>query len=316
MDYKDFLKRKERHTSITGFQIDDSFLNPILFDFQKYLIRLALSHGRYAIFSECGTGKTLMQSEWAKWVHKETSGMILIFCPLTVSAQTIEEAKEKLGIEISRYDEVSPIQIVNYDQVENIRPDLFEGVVLDESSILKNVDGATKKKLIDGFRNHKYKLCCTATPSPNDDMEMCNHAEFLNQGRREEILAMYFTHDGGETAKWRLKGHAVKMFWSFVKSWSSFVSNPSDIGFDGSRFILPKLNLIERVISVPVKDGMLFNNVNVNATNFNQELRDTMESRLNEVLEIVNNSSDNFIIWVKQNVEADYLLQIVAAYSG
>lgn len=241
-------------------------------------------------------------------MYHETGERVLIFCPLAVSAQTIEEAKDKLQIDIARYDGVSPIQIVNYDQVENIDPSLFGGVVLDESSILKSVDGATKQKLIDGFRNHRFKLCCTATPSPNDDMEMCNHAEFLNQGRREEILAMYFTHDGGETAKWRLKGHAQKMFWNFVKSWSAFVSNPSDIGFDGSRFVLPKLNLIERVINVPVKHGMLFNNVNVNATNFNQELRDTMEARMDEVIEMVNNSKESFIIWIKQNVEGDYLL--------
>lgn len=307
ISYSEFISCKQRKSSVTGFKIPDTRLHKTLFDFQKYLVSIALEHGRYAIFSECGTGKTLMQVEWAKWVYHETGEKVLIFCPLAVSAQTIEEASEKLQVSVSRYDEVSPIQIVNYDQIDNIKPELFGGVVLDESSILKNFDGATKKKLIDGFRNHDYKLCCTATPSPNDDMEMCNHAEFLNQGRREEILAMYFTHDGGETAKWRLKGHAVRTFWNFIKSFSSFVSNPSDIGFDGSKFVLPKLNLIEKVIPVTVKEGMLFNNVNVNATEFNQELRDTMEARLNEVISIVSNSNENFIIWVKQNVEADYL---------
>lgn len=313
MDYKTFIEAKLKHSHSSGFQINESFLHSTLFDFQKYLVRTALSHGKYAIFSECGTGKTLMQVEWAKWIHSHSGENVIIFCPLAVSAQTIEEAKDKLNVDVSRYDEQSPIQIVNYDQVENINPDLFGGVVLDESSILKNVDGATKKKLIEGFRNHKYKLCCTATPSPNDDMEMCNHAEFLNQGRRDEILATYFTHDGGETAKWRLKGHAVKKFWNYVKSWSSFVSNPADIGFDGSKFILPKLNLIEKVINVPAKSGMLFNNININATNFNQELRDTMQSRLDEVINIVNTSEDNFIIWIKQNVEAEYLLSRIDA---
>lgn len=308
MKYSDFIAAKQKLAATTGFELPESRLHKTLFDFQRYLVRRALSYGRYAIFSECGTGKTIMQAEWAKWVYHETGERVLIFCPLAVSAQTIEEAKDKLQIDIARYDGVSPIQIVNYDQVENIDPSLFGGVVLDESSILKSVDGATKQKLIDGFRNHRFKLCCTATPSPNDDMEMCNHAEFLNQGRREEILAMYFTHDGGETAKWRLKGHAQKMFWNFVKSWSAFVSNPEDIGFDGSRFVLPKLNLVERVINVPVKHGMLFNNVNVNATNFNQELRDTMEARMDEVIEMVNNSKESFIIWIKQNVEGDYLL--------
>lgn len=312
MKYDEFIERKRRKSVASGFDISDSRLNKTLFDFQKYLVKNALSHGKYAIFSECGTGKTLMQVEWAKWVYHETGQPVLIFCPLAVAAQTIEEAQEKLNITVTRYDGVSPIQITNYDQIENINPDLFAGVVLDESSLLKNADGATKKKLIEGFRNHQYKLCCTATPSPNDDMEMCNHAEFLNQGRREEILAMYFTHDGGETAKWRLKGHAAKMFWNFVRSWSAFVSNPSDIGFDGSKFVLPKLNLIERIINVPVKQGQLFNAMNINATDFNQELRDTLESRMDEVINIVNSSCEHFIIWVKQNVEADYLMSRIA----
>ncbi len=308
MTYQDFIDRKRQVTISSGFEISEDYLNPTLFDFQKYLVRKALAYGKYAIFSECGTGKTLMQAEWAKWVHHETGNRVLIFCPLAVAMQTIEDARAKLNIDIARYDRESPIQIVNYDQIDNVDPGLFGGVVLDESSMLKNADGATKKKMIDGFKNHPYKLCCTATPSPNDDMEMCNHAEFLNQGRREEILAMYFTHDGGETAKWRLKGHAVKMFWNFVRSWSSFVSNPSDIGFDGSRFVLPKLNIIERVINIPIKGGQLFNAVNVSATDFNKELRETTELRLSEVLNIINNSSDQFIIWVKQNQEADYLM--------
>jgi superfamily II DNA/RNA helicase len=119
---------------------------------------------------------------------------------------------------------------------------------------------------------------------------------------------MYFTHDGGDVSQWRLKGHAIKKFWNYVKSWSCFVSNPSDLGFDGTKFILPKLNLIERKIDVPVKQGMLFNHLSVSATNFNQELRETLKERMKEVIRIVNNSEDNFIIWVKQNVEADYLM--------
>src|SRR5690606_36067882 len=175
------------------------------------------------------------------------------------------------------------------------------GVVLDESSILKNFNGATKKRLLDTFLRTPYKLCCTATPSPNDDMEMTNHAEFLNQGKAFEILAMYFTHDGGDTGQWRLKGHARKRFWDWVKTWSVFMSNPSDLGFDGSKYVLPKLNLLEHQIKVPVTDLQLFQNVTVSATNFNDELRKTMSTRMDKVLEIVNASTDNFIIWIKQN---------------
>lgn len=309
MNYNEFLEYKLKSTIRSGFEIDESYLNPILFPFQKYIVKKALSHGRFAIFSECGTGKTLMQLEWAKHVVSNTNEPVLILCPLAVGLQTIEEGK-KLNLSVSKlFESESPdkIYITNYEQIENINQQ-FVGIVLDESSILKNFTGATKKKLMEYFSNTPYKLCCTATPSPNDDMEMCNHAEFLNQGRREEILAMYFTHDGGETAKWRLKGHAQKMFWNFVRSWAVMCSNPSDLGFDGSAYVLPKLNLIDRVVSVPVREGKMFNDVTVNATNFNAELRITLINRMDEVVNIVNNSVDNFIVWVKQNVEAEFLM--------
>ena len=218
MNYQEFINKKLKTTLLSGFEIDNSFLNPMLFDFQKYIVKKALSHGKFAIFSECGTGKTFMQLEWAYQVVRHTNDKVIIFCPLAVSQQTIEEGK-KMGIDVGKYPSDYKINIVNYEQIENIT-EQFTGVVLDESSILKNFSGSTKQKLMNLFTNTPYKLCCTATPSPNDDMEICNHAEFLNQGRREEILAMYFTHDGGETAKWRLKGHAQKVFWNFVKSWS------------------------------------------------------------------------------------------------
>lgn len=313
MNYQDFLQKKLKAGSLSGFELNEEYLNSILFPFQKYIVRKALSHGRFAIFSECGTGKTLMQIEWANHVQRVTSMPVLILCPLAVSAQTIEEST-KLGLVITRasndlqHPHYAPIQISNYEQIENIDCSIYGGIVLDESSILKNFSGATKKKLLEAFTNTQYKLCCTATPSPNDDMEICNHAEFLNQGRREEILAMYFTHDGGETAKWRLKGHAQKKFWNFVRSWSVMCSNPSDLGFDGSQYVLPRLNLIERVIAVPVQQGKLFNDVSVNATNFNAELRLTLVKRMDDVIDIVNNSKDNFIVWVKQNVESEYLM--------
>lgn len=307
MNYTEFLSRKLKSAQTSGFEVAD--INPILFPFQQHIVKKALLHGRFAIFSECGTGKTLMQLEWAKHVATKTNGSVLILCPLAVSAQTIQEGT-KLGLKVSRlFDTESPdrIYITNYEQIENIEMQ-FSGVVLDESSILKNFSGSTKKKLMEYFSNTPYKLCCTATPSPNDDMEICNHAEFLNQGRREEILAMYFTHDGGETAKWRLKGHAQKRFWDYVRGWSIMCSNPSDLGFDGSQFILPKLNLIERIIPVPVPEGRLFNDVSVNATNFNAELRITLINRMEDVAGIVNDSKENFIIWVKQNAEAEYLM--------
>lgn len=312
MNYHEFLERKKRLTIESGFQVDESKINPILFDFQNYAVRKALRNGRYALLEECGLGKTFQQIEWARLVVENTNEPALIIAPLGVSGQTILEA-QKLGVEITRPNKKSfnKIHITNYEQLDNIDFENYGAIVLDESSILKNFEGATKKKIIELFKKTPYKLACTATPSPNDDMELTNHAEFLAHGRREEILAMYFTHDGGETAKWRLKGHAVKTFWNFVKSWSLFISNPSDIGFDGSKYILPKLNIIERPIVTPARDFSLYNEANVSATDYNQELRNTMQLRMNEVVNIVNNSNDQCLIWIKQNVEGDALKEMI-----
>lgn len=310
MTYEQFLESKRRAIHAGGFEVDQDQLSKVLYPFQKFIVQKALIKGRYAIFSECGTGKTPMQVEWARWVVSKTNMPVLILTPLAVAAQTIEKSRDLLGLNVVRFgrgESEDGLYISNYEQIENIDTSLFAGVVLDESSILKNFTGATKKKLIDGFKNTQYKLCCTATPSPNDDMEICNHAEFLGYEKRTIILATYFTHDGGETSKWRLKGHAQKPFWDFVKSWSVTCSNPSDLGFDGSAFVLPKLNLIERVIEVPIKQGKLFNDVSVSATNFNQELRITLIERMEEVADIVNASKESFIVWVRQNKEADYL---------
>lgn len=311
MNYTEFLKAKEKSYTESGFDLPTHALNSHLFDFQKYIVRKALLAGKYAVFAECGLGKTIMQLEWAHRVALHTNQPVLILCPLAVAQQTIEEGQRfNIPVERLKSDVFGPsIYITNYEQIENLDPSQFSGIVLDESSILKNFSGATKQKLIDSFSHTHYKLCCTATPSPNDDMEICNHAEFLNKGRREEILAMHFTHDGGETAKWRLKGHAKKVFWNFVKTWAIMCGNPSDLDFDGSKFILPKLNLIERFIETPIKQGKLFNDVAISATNFNQELRETMEQRLNEVKDIVMGSKENFIIWIKQNKEADWVMK-------
>jgi len=312
MNYEQFLERKKRVTLQSGFEIREDQINPILFDFQRYAVRQALHYGRYALLEECGLGKTFQQIEWGRHIVRETNEPVIILAPLGVTGQTIEEAK-KLGVDVARYGRRtadSKIYITNYEQIENLNLDPA-GVVLDESSILKNFEGATKKKIISLFKSVPYKLACTATPSPNDDMEICNHAEFLGHGRREEILAMYFTHDGGETAKWRLKGHAQKTFWNFVKSWSLFISNPSDLGFDGSRYVLPKLNIIERPVQSPAKDWMLINDGNVSATDFNQELRNTMKLRMKEVYNIAMNSEDQCLIWVKQDREADHLKDMI-----
>lgn len=318
MEYLEFLEQKKIKHSDSGFDVSDLDLNVNLFDFQRHIVKTALKKGKYAIFADCGLGKTLMQLEWANQVSKHENKPVLILAPLAVSGQTINEGL-KFNINVYKYDfNATPLHyesnlfITNYEQLDNIDCSVFAGVVLDESSILKNFEGATKNIVIEKFVNTPYKLACTATPSPNDPMELGNHSEFLNVMSRNEVLAMYFVHDGGETAKWRLKGHCEQLFWDWVSSWAVMLAKPSDIGFNAEGYNLPPLNLIEKQVKTNSRDnGKLFNDVAISATNFNQELRLTKIDRLSEVIDIVNNSKENFIIWIKQNEEGEYLRKLI-----
>jgi DNA modification methylase len=305
-NYLEFLQTKQKTHILSGFDVDEKMLNINMFDFQKFIVKRALKAGKYAIFADCGLGKTLMQLEWANQVCKETKSKVLILAPLAVVGQTIQEGL-KFGIDMTNID------VQNYEQLDNIDCSIYSGIVLDESSILKNFEGATKKQIIDNFISTPYKLACTATPSPNDPMELGNHSEFLDVMSRNEMLAMYFVHDGGETAKWRLKGHAVKMFYQFVGSWAIMLNKPMDIGFEMLGYDLPKLNLLENQIKTPKRDnGSLFNDAIISATNFNQELRLTKIERLDEVVKLVNDKPDeNFIIWIKQNEEGEMLKKLL-----
>ena len=305
MDYLEFLKQKQKKHVESGFELPDDALNKSLFPFQRFIVKRALKAGKYAIFADCGLGKTLMQLTFAEKVAEHTNKPVLILAPLAVKGQTLNEAK-RFGIDTTN------IVIQNYEQLDNIDCSIFSGIVLDESSILKNFEGETKKNIIDKFKNTPYKLACTATPSPNDPMELGNHSEFLDVMGRNEMLAMYFVHDGGETAKWRLKGHAVKTFYQFIGTWAIMLNKPQDIGFTMEGYNLPTLNILERKITTPKRDnGQLFNDAIISATNFNQELRLTKIERMEDAISLVNNSDENFIIWIKQNEEGEYLKKLI-----
>jgi hypothetical protein len=312
MNYNQFLESKNKKHILSGFDADQ--LNKNLFPFQEFIVKRALKAGKYAIFADCGLGKTLMQLSWAEQVTNYTNKPVLILAPLAVVEQTIKEGL-KFGINISHYNNRNTlIQITNYEQIENIDCTLFAGVVLDESSILKNFNGATYKLLCESFFNTPYKLACTATPSPNDAIELTNHSEFLGIMPSSQVLAMYFTHDGGiDMVKWKLKGHAKKQYWAFVSSWAIMLDNPADIGFNMDGYILPKLNLIDKQIKTEKRDnGELFNDALISATNFNSELRFTKIERLDEVVNIINSKpNENFIIWIKQNEEGELLKKLL-----
>lgn len=252
MDYQSFLSKKTKSIIYSGFEINENSLNPMLFDFQKFTVKRALKAGRYAVFADTGQGKTPMQLEIAKQVFKHTNKPVLILAPLAVTGQTIEQGV-KFGVEIKRLS--GNIQIANYEQIDNIDCLKFGCIILDESSILKNETGKYRNLLIEKFKNTPYKFCFSATPSPNDPMELGNHAEFLDVMSFNEMLAMYFVHDAGETQKWRLKGHAVEKFYEFVSLWAIMYSHPKDIGFDMDGFDLPELSIIEKQVSTPLPTG-------------------------------------------------------------
>ena len=303
MDYNQFLNTKHKSVIHSGFEISENELNPMLFDFQKFTVKRALKAGKYAIFADTGQGKTPMQLDIANQVYKHTNEPVLILAPLAVTGQTIEQGL-KFGVEVKRLS--GNIQIANYEQIDNIDCSLFGCIILDESSILKNENGKYRNLLIEQFKNTPYKYCFSATPSPNDPMELGNHAEFLDVMGFTEMLAMYFVHDAGETQKWRLKGHAVERFYEFVSSWSIMYSHPRDIGFEMDGFDLPELSIIEKQVSTTLPEGMLFSGLAVNATDYNSSLRETEQERINQTLEIVKGIGFNepIIIWTKQNDEA------------
>ena len=314
MNYDQFLETKKKRAIKSGFTIDENQLNSNLKDFQRYIVPKALEHGKYALFADTGLGKTFMQLEWAYHVSRMTSKPVLILAPLAVVEQTINEGK-KWGYHLERL--ISNvfgfgIYISNYDQLENIDTDDFSGIVLDESSILKNESGKTRSLIIEKFKYTPYKLACSATPSPNDHMELGNHAEFLDVCSYHEMLAQFFVHDGGETSKWRLRKHAESDFWDFVLSWAIAIDNPKTFGFEGEGYELPAVNYIEKLIDVKSDKTDLFGEAIVSATDLHQELKASFDDRVKEVLNIISeNPSDQFLIWTLSNAEADYLTKVI-----
>lgn len=308
-DYQQLLESKKTHVVESGFEVSDNDLSPFLFDFQKYCVCRMLKLGRGGIFAGCGQGKTLMQLEWAKRISEHENAPVLILAPLSVSEQTIAEGHE-FGYNIERYEESStaPILITNYEQIENIDTSRFIGVVLDESSILKNFTGHFRKLLTELFKYTLYKLCCSATPSPNDLNEIGNHSEFLNVLDAQDMRSKWFVREDGMN-NYRLKGHAKSDFYGWIASWAIVFENPADIGFveTGKKFILPKLNYIQHQIETEPQDGCLFAQGIVNATNFNAELRKTKTQRLELAAKLAKETEGQVLIWIKQNEEGEIL---------
>lgn len=311
--YLEFLESKKKKAVQSGFTISDDQLNPKLKDFQRFIVKKAIQAGKYALFADTGLGKTFMQLEWARLVANKTNKPVLVLAPLAVVQQTINESV-KWGILAENYNGSAEniIQITNYDQLNNIDTSIFSGVVLDESSILKNEQGKKRDLIINSFKNTPYKLACSATPSPNDHMELGNHAEFLDVCTYHEMLAQYFVHDGGETSKWRLRKHAETDFWDFVLSWAIAIDNPKTFGFDGTGYELEPVNYIEHLVEVQSDKTDLFGEAIVSATDLHKELKKSKDERFKIVLDIISKQPDEqFLIWGLNNDECQELSKLI-----
>ncbi len=315
MNYTDFLARKAVIHPPTGIpNVGD--LHPALFGFQRDCVRWALRRGRAALFEDCGLGKTLQQLVWADEVCRSTGGNVILLAPLAVGQQTVAEA-ERFGIRAhhSRDGSVRDgITVTNYEQLHRFGGHSFAGVVLDESSILKSYSGAIRNEVIERFADTPFRLACTATPAPNDHMELGNHAEFLGVMSRVEMLATFFVHDGGDTSVWRLKGHAESDFWRWVASWAAMVRKPSDIGHSDAGFALPPMRIHEHILESGVPaDGMLFAMPAQTLDEQRRARRATMSQRVAHVASMVNSTPGAWLVWCELNDEGDALR---AAISG
>ena len=309
MEYTDFLESKRMTQKPCGFEPID--LNAHLFDFQRDIVTWACRKGRAAIFADCGMGKTIMQLAWADQIHKHKGGMVLIVAPLAVSAQTCREGR-MFGIEVTRCRTASDlkdgINITNYEMLAHFEGVDFSGVVLDESSILKSYSGAIRNQIIDMFKFTPFKLACTATPAPNDYMELGNHSEFLGCMDRTEMLAMFFIHDGGDTSKWRIKGHAAGKFWDWVASWACMVTKPSDLGYDDGDFELPPIDIQTHVIDSGLnQEGRLFAVTETTLSEQQKARRSIIEMKADRIAGYVNSSDDAWLIWCDLNAESEHL---------
>lgn len=316
-DYDKFLARKALVVPPCGIQ-EPPPLHPSLFPFQADITHWALRRGRAALFEECGLGKSRQALEWARVVCEHSVGSVLILTPLAVAPQFVREGAA-IGLPVTHAREAADIRpginVTNYERFDRFDPELFAGVVLDESSILKSKDGKTRSALIRAWKDTPFRLACTATPAPNDHMELGNHAEFLGVMTQSEMLATFFCHDGGETQKWRLKGHAEADFWRWVCSWAVCLTKPSALGYSGEGYDLPPLDIQEHVIesdnAMARAAGMLFAFEARSLTEQRAARRGSLDARVAKAAELANGDADQWILWCDLNSESEALCRAV-----
>lgn len=307
--YAEFIARKKRFIVPKG--LEPRTMPKHMRPDQKDVTKRAIEMGRYAIFADCGLGKTVDELEWASQVAR--TGLVLLVAPLCVGVQTAQMGK-RFGYDVNICKEPKDVKdginITNYDRLQKFEGMEWKGIGLDESSILKNVDGKLRSYILSEFRRVPNKLAATATPAPNDHMELGNHAEFLGICTREEMLAEYFTHDGGDTAKWRIKGHAVKAFWDWVGSWSVAYKKPSDLNpkYSDKGFNLPALETHEHILGdTRAGEGMLFDAGRIDLSAHRDIRRSTIDIRIQKCVELCEGDKSPWVFWCELNDEGDML---------
>lgn len=316
-EYERFLKKKSITATPSGFECAD--INPDLFDWQNDVVHWALRKGKAAIFSDCGSGKSRMQLQWAQKVHEHCGRPVLILAPLAVTQQTKREG-EKCGIDVKvvrdQKECCDGLNITNYEMLSHFDPEQFGGIVLDESSIIKHKDGKTRRMIQDLFEDTPFKLCCTATPAPNDYMELGTHAQFLGVMKQTEMLATFFVHDGGDTQNWRLKRHAEKKFFEWVAGWAACFRRPQDLGYEQEGYELPELRVHEEAVvskSTELINGqiMLFAPVGKTLLERRSARRNSLEDRVARAAEIANATDEQVLVWCDLNAESKALTKAI-----
>ena len=320
MNYEDFLKSKAVTAPESGFYVSEDEMNPHLFGWQRDIVRWTLKKGKAALFEDCGLGKTIQQLEFSSHVCNRTNKPVLIVAPLAVADQTRREGK-RFGYHVqvcrTQKDVTNGINITNYEMLEHFDASAFSGVVLDESSILKNYFGTIRTQIIEMFSMTPYKLSCTATPAPNDYMELGNQAEFLGVMSRTEMLSTFFVHDGGETSKWRLKGHAEDEFWKWLATWAVVLTTPANLGYDATGYDLPEKITTEHTVETE-QETAVGENVSmftVIAKTLNERRgarRDSLEARCKKAAELVAEKPDEqWLVWCDLNDESGLLANLI-----
>jgi SNF2 family DNA or RNA helicase len=313
-DYQEFLKQKQLVFKSTGKEISRDDIHPMLFEFQRDLVVWSARKGRAAIFADTGLGKTFMSLEWGRLM----GGRGLILAPLSVARQTVREGK-KINVDVhytrSGDDLVDGINITNYEMIDHFDASDFEWVVLDESSILKAFNGKTRRMLTEKFKDTKYKLCCSATPAPNDIIEIGRHSEFLGILTNGSMLSSFFVHEKSPEfhgSNYRLKGHAEKAFWKWMASWSMSIRLPSDLGYSDEGYNLPPLTITPHYIKVDyVPEGQLFF-THLDGIKGRSEVRkSTFKERCGKAATMVNASDEQWLVWCGLNDESTLLAKLI-----